>query len=1066
MSQPDPASLPPQLITRLNDRPAASAQVPMAQSLRSTYVSLFNFPPGDFNFYQQPAAGAPDPLAQNLLRGAYHFDPDCSISVTNTNVAGGSSSTHLPALTIELWVRLPANSSTGAFLFSYRDGNGSYVQLRNPVGLQLVTSLASSTSFSSGESIADDLWHHVALVIGADRRPLLYVDTRLVPFAGSPVLTSMPKDRGTFVAGSDQASDSTAGCGGYLGQIRLWKTARALPEIVAAAGTAAPDSVTDLSLYWGDQVDVAGCRAIDSSLTHNDGAVHVSNQLAAPWWDTSQRYGALEDSAHTNSHPVNMTGNLVLDQTQLQCVECSAGNLALDASARALTFEFWIKAGAARPTDSTVIVRLRMSSGSDSSASLTIANPLNLTVYWGNVVLASGGDVCDGRWHHVAVVVTWSHDQSGAATAAIYRDAQRIVSRSGSIPSPAISANLFLVLGGDGSTHTSNYFTGSLAEFRVWQCARSESDILADASYRLVNPPAELRLYWPFGRDFRSDALVEDYSSYNSFGTPLHSPGWDDGTVYGVYANHIVVPPMPAGSSGAVEPMTTWAPDAISSVSSDGLLDGAAAGFPRVSQEDLLQAFTQAQASGFFDKRYFPNIRGVKSDRDHHSAKSAIADLDPQVFLTNWIMGRRLDLVRRKRGRFAYRFIPAPLEAPAARLMLVETYRLSAFLGDVGQGQVVRTFSLMPGENASFSVSTFKETTTTAQSASSIFDSYNQSAQDSFERALGTDNSTETSEAAELDFYADADVKERWGTGNADVSAGLSGSGSISHSNFYQQTTNAVRSHAAEASSARNVEVDTSYTVQTAENRQTSLTREVRNINNGRTLDLIFRQLGQEYLTLLHLVDLRVGYYDPTPGSFRAVALSELDGLLDAVLVDDAALKLTYKQTIINQAYAVASQREVNGSSSFIVCRDRSTGALIPEPNLAAITAGQAFAVDANCVTDYYYPQRSDVVLKVAGIVMAHTEAVMRTDNVVAEAWVGASVALDPFSQGLQIQQLQRGKTENDFRAAEAAKLDQANAIVAAGDQAKAAVYAQVFPAPRVNNNVLYADETGIPRPA
>src|SRR5690606_34841948 len=122
-----------------------------------------------------------------------------------------------------------------------------------------------------------------------------------------------------------------------------------------------------------------------------------------------------------------------------------------------------------------------------------------------------------------------------------------------------------------------------------------------------------------------------------------------------------------------------------------------------------------------------------------------------------------------------------------------------------------------------------------------------------------------------------------------------------SHSSFFQQTMNAVSDHATESSASRNVEVNTSYTVQTTTNKQTSITREVRNVNTGRTLNLVFRQMLQEYLSVLHLVDLRVAYYDPTPGSFRVVPLSSLDALLEEVMVSDASLQLAAKQTIIDQ---------------------------------------------------------------------------------------------------------------------------------------------------------------------
>ena len=1064
MSDPSIPADPSQLPLRLASRPRLNTTLPVTQSLRSTYVSLFNFPPSDFNFYQQPPPETPDPLTHNLLRGSFHLDPDSSLSVTHLKIAGGSSATTLPALTAEFWVNVSTNTSSSAYLFNYSDGQAS-LKLSNPNSLQIQI---PGASFTSTVSIADGQWHHIAVVVDPQKRVLLYVDTRLVPAPGAPTFSTMLKDGGTLVVANSSVGGSN-GIDGYIGQVRLWNSARTLPQIIMAAGAPfASESLPDLRLYWGDQVDVAGCRAIDLSLGHNEGVVTLGSQAPSPWWDTTLTYGALEDQAHLSAHPVNLTGNIRLDRTRLQAVNCSSNHLQLDSSATALTFEFWIKPDSISDTSEMMIVGLQLASQSgNTSELLKIINPRALAVTWNTASFETSVNLCDGHWHHIALVWDWASGTGADPDNPqwkLYQDT-RLVATHKSTGTPSIGTTPHLILGGDGSDKDEKYFSGCLAEFRLWQSARSASDVLDDASYRLATPPPQLRLYWPFARDFRTDNVVEDFTSYHSIGRPVHSPDWENDLLFGVYANHLVIPPTPSPTSGAGEPMTTWNPTDVSRESDDGLLDGAAAGFPRVTQEALQSAFTLAQATGFFDARYFPNIR-VKTARDHDAAKAALANLRWDVFLEYWMMGRRLDLVKRKHGHFAYRFIPAPLDAPTARLMLVETYRLSAYLGDVGTGPIVRTLTLMPGENASFSVSTFKETTTTAETASSIFDSYNESSQQSFAQSLGTDESSETSEAAELDFYADAEVKQRWGTGNADVSAGLNASGKISHANFYQQTTNAVLSHAAEASSARNVEVNTTYSVQEQENRQTSLSREVRNINSGRTLDLIFRQVVQEYLTVLHLVDIRVGYYDPNPGSFRVVALSELDALLAEVLIDNADLRLAYKQTIINEVYGIVAQCRGTALVPLVNCRDKTTGDTIKTPDLANITADQAFYIDAESYTNYQFPFHDGVVLRVPGVVMAHTAVVMRTDNVIAEAWVGEGVGLDAYSTTLQAEQLQRQRWENQLREAEAARLAQANAIVAAGDQSKANLYAQIFPAPRINNNVLYADETGARPPA
>ncbi len=1047
-------------------------QMPVAQSLRSTYVTLFNVPPSGFSFYQNPPLDAGDPLTQDQLRGAFNFEGHCSISST-VNVVDGSRSRNLTSLTIEFWVNT-SSSSSSTTLFKILDTHGSYVQLSNPSNLRVTWSVTanSSTNGSCGDSavsISDGQWHHVALVLAdnpnAAAKPsvtaTLYVDTRVAQLSNSSAMSGYLTDGFNLYAGNvGTSTGSSTGIVGSLGQVRVWKTARSLSQIVTCAGTSlqvASDS--DLSLNWSDAVDLAQKRVYDSSPKQNTGTITLPSQAPDPWWSLDATYGALADATHLSFHPVNMSGSLSLDRFQHQRVQCSSGHLSLDQSATALTVEMWVQADSDNHNSATLFAMI-LQDGSGNPQSATITNPGNLTLSWGSHIVVSNQSVTDGAWHHLAFV--WDWRTTNAPTWALYIDAVK-VNMSASAWVPGIGTAPSLLLGGDGGSNSERYVSGNVAEFRVWQSARSAAEVHDDAAYRVAAPPPELRLYWPFARDFTAQNLVEDFSAYDSTGAPKQSPSWRNDLVYGVFANHMLAPPTPAASGVGGTPAGSWSADSVSPSSASQLL-GAAAGFPPVAETDLRQAFIQAQASGYFDKRYFPNIHGVNSDREHRHAKAAIVSVDVQVFIDYWKMGRRLDLVKRHHGHYAHRFIPAPTNSPTARLMLVETYRMSAYMGDVVEGPVVRTFTLMPGESTSFSVSTYKDTTSETEAASSVFDSLNESSEASFESSLATDQNSSTSEAAELSFYADASVKQRWGTGNASVNSGGTIEGDLSHQSFFQQTTNAIANHAASASSARNVEIDTSYTVTEASGQQTALSREIRNVNSSRTLDLVFRQLAQEYEAILHLTDVRVGYYDPNPGSFRAVSLAQLDSLLDQVMVDNPAQKLAAKQAIVAQVLSLTAMAKGIVQTPLVRCSSKSTGLPLDlsSVDITAITTDQVFSVDCAARTDFEYAYRgSSVSVQVPGLVMGATAVSLRTDNVVAEAVIGKGIGLDAFALGLQAQQLRRSAIEAEMLKAEADKLRLANDIVSSGDTAKAALYAQVFPPPRINNNVMYADETG-----
>jgi hypothetical protein len=64
--------------------------------------------------------------------------------------------------------------------------------------------------------------------------------------------------------------------------------------------------------------------------------------------------------------------------------------------------------------------------------------------------------------------------------------------------------------------------------------------------------------------------------------------------------------------------------------------------------------------------------------------------------------------------------------------------------------------------------------------------------------------------------------------------------------------------HAAQASAKRDVQVNNDYTSKVETGEETSIEREIQNINVGRTLNFAFRQMNQEFVSILHLVDVRL----------------------------------------------------------------------------------------------------------------------------------------------------------------------------------------------------------------
>ena len=81
--------------------------------------------------------------------------------------------------------------------------------------------------------------------------------------------------------------------------------------------------------------------------------------------------------------------------------------------------------------------------------------------------------------------------------------------------------------------------------------------------------------------------------------------------------------------------------------------------------------------------------------------------------------------------------VPIDPVAPALpRIAVLETWELRSYLGDYGLGRTLQTFSLLPGERTTITLSTWRTEAATREDASSIFDSSDTAAQTRFSSSL------------------------------------------------------------------------------------------------------------------------------------------------------------------------------------------------------------------------------------------------------------------------------------------------------------------------------------------
>lgn len=495
-----------------------------------------------------------------------------------------------------------------------------------------------------------------------------------------------------------------------------------------------------------------------------------------------------------------------------------------------------------------------------------------------------------------------------------------------------------------------------------------------------------------------------------------------------------------------------------------------------------VNALTEAQladamAAGFADARVFPDL-GVSPGFLIYATRvtlpdgrqidyngcylSAFGPVDSEQWLTPELrrlapadvlrllkLGGNLSIIRLSDHRYTYRFIDVDPRSPVRyrqRIALVESYRLSSFLGSYGAGGVVNTFSLLPGERAKVTVRTYKRTTETSRLASTILDSLNDSSSSDFETAVQDERSDRSTQARMDSWHVEAELTGNWGTGSAHLEAGYKGSSSSARQQFAQNVSNALDKHVQQNSSRRDVKVEQTTETTTELTDENVTEREIRNINVGRSLNFVFRQLNQEYYSLLHLIDVRVGYTDGV--TTRVVPLYALDDLLrdviktdvdggGAPLPDAQQYRTKLRGAILDDLGLVFDhQGNPHDLVETVERRSRSGERL---GSYVRFRKGQRST---------YQNPITQAAFTVDGVIVAVAQNVLRTDGVITEALLGRASGLDPYSRRLQEETVRELRVRNDRLEQQVARERAVQSAIRHTNAAALALVQQLYPAP------------------
>ena len=193
-----------------------------------------------------------------------------------------------------------------------------------------------------------------------------------------------------------------------------------------------------------------------------------------------------------------------------------------------LTLEAWILTTNITTTGYSEIIRQQNTGNPDwllafqnNGANLTFGLSTD-TTYDELRVAINPADYADGNWHHIAAVYD-------GGTKSVYKDGVLIGSGAQSGVVRYNGGNFGVAATLDAALPPSEFFTGQIDEVRVWNMARSSSDITSSLHVPLQGNESGLAAYWPF--DEGTGTTTRDASSHGQTATLYNHPVWVVSTV-------------------------------------------------------------------------------------------------------------------------------------------------------------------------------------------------------------------------------------------------------------------------------------------------------------------------------------------------------------------------------------------------------------------------------------------------------------------------------------------------------------------------------------------------------
>jgi hypothetical protein len=373
------------------------------------------------------------------------------------------------SFTIEFWIR-PESYGNSVIL---AQGNNPATNLE--IGLMSgektffkIGNMRYETSLQFSDGVPPEAWQHMAYVFDNENKDVfIYQNDKQILTVNDPAITF--NNSGKIYLGKS----SVTGDGYFAGNIhelRIWTKYLSFDDVNANQSIALSGNEVGLYGYW-PMDDAFGVLAVDK-------AANRHMDIFATW----------------QTYPGGYSWNF----SDHNFIEFYTGYFAVIPEMD-YTVEFWFRSS--NPSDTVCLFSCKKGDGNDSISLLNKALSIYATPD-GKVWVASRGYIFeavttnyfDNSWHHFALVVR----RRGNVTS--YVDGELQNEKENSIMGGIAGGKMYLGVRKWNNTDLDEdrYYSGKMDEFRLWNLAKTRTQIKMDMNSKLADDETGLLVYFPF----------------------------------------------------------------------------------------------------------------------------------------------------------------------------------------------------------------------------------------------------------------------------------------------------------------------------------------------------------------------------------------------------------------------------------------------------------------------------------------------------------------------------------------------------------------------------------------